>query len=398
MPEGKTVVLGVTGCIAAYKAPDIISILKKKGIDVHVIMTRNAQQLVTARTFEAISQNPVTTDLFERDRPWEVEHVALAKKADVLLIAPCTANTIGKIACGIADDILTTTVMATRAPVVIAPAMNTMMYENPVVRDNIKKLKALGYYFVGPISGRLACGDTGMGHIADTGDIVDMVTGILSVRKDMKGQKVLVTAGPTAEPIDPVRYITNRSSGKMGYAVAEAAKERGADVVLVSGPVHIEPPMGVTLIKVSTAEEMRAEVLKHYDKSNIVVKAAAVADFAPEYRSENKLKKAEMELQIKLVKTPDILKELGERKKRQFLIGFAAETENLEEYARAKLEEKNLDMVVANDVTMPGAGFDTETNLVTIFTKYGDRITLPMDHKKQIAHSILDKALDMINE
>ncbi|MDP2891574.1 MAG: bifunctional phosphopantothenoylcysteine decarboxylase/phosphopantothenate--cysteine ligase CoaBC [Bacillota bacterium] len=392
MDGQKTVILGVTGCIAAYRAADIAGALKKNGIAVHVVMTKNAQKFITPRTLEAISQNPVTCDLFERDKPWEVGHVSLAKAADAVLIAPCTANILGKIAHGIADDMLTTTVMATKAPIIIAPAMNTRMYENPIVQQNIEKLESMGCRFVGPVSGRLACGDVGLGHIADTDDIAKAVLSVLDVKKDLAGLKILVTAGPTCEPIDPVRYIANRSSGKMGYAIAQAALERGGEVILVSGPVHIPPPRGARMVSVETAEQMRDAVLGEYENADIVIMAAAVADFMPESADGSKIKKADTGLEIKLKKTPDILIELGKRKKNQILIGFAAETDNLEEYAKQKLIDKNLDMVAANDVSLPGAGFGCDTNIVTCFLKNGEKIALDLAPKIKIAHSILDQA------
>lgn len=389
----KTVVLGVTGGIAAYKALDIVSRLRKKDINVHVIMTRSAAQFVTPLSFQSLSQNYVVTDMFAEPKSFEIEHISLAQKADLFLIAPATANIIGKLANGIADDMLSTTVMATRAPVLIAPAMNTNMYTNPILQRNIDILKSYGYHFIDADEGRLACGDFGPGKLADNEKILDMAEMFLYKPWDMAGKKVLVTAGPTREDIDPVRYITNRSSGKMGYAIAKAARNRGAEVTLISGPSNLLPPQGVDFIRVHSAENMYNEVMKYYNSMDIVVKSAAVSDYRPESISKSKIKKSSDDLNLKLTRNKDILFELGKLKKSQILVGFAAETDNLDEYAKNKLSAKNLDMIVANDVTMKDSGFDYDTNTIKIFLKNGEFYELPNMQKEEAAYIILDYAL-----
>jgi phosphopantothenoylcysteine decarboxylase / phosphopantothenate---cysteine ligase len=387
----KTVVLGVTGGIAAYKALDIVSKLRKKNINIHVIMTKGATEFVTPLSFQALSQNPVTSDMFEEPRQWEIEHISLAKKADVFVIAPATANIIGKIAGGIADDMLSTTIMATIAPVLIAPAMNCNMYDNPIVQRNIELLKANGYIFTDPDAGRLACGDIGNGKLADTDKIVDMIDMLLCDNKDLSGKKVLVTAGPTREDIDPVRYITNRSSGKMGYAIARAARNRGADVTLVSGLVNIKPPAGINYIEVYSADDMYKTVIANANNVDIVIKSAAVADYKPENKSKIKIKKSDMDMSIELIKNKDILMELGNTKNSQIVVGFAAETNDIINNARGKIQKKNLDMIVANDVSKADAGFDVDTNSVKIIKKDNSIIEIPNMPKDEVAHKILDE-------
>lgn len=386
----QTVVLGVTGGIAAYKALDIVSSLKKRGIDVHVIMTDSAARFVTPLSFQALSQNYVTVDMFAEPKSFEIKHISLAEKADVFVIAPASANIIGKIANGIADDMLSTTVMATRAPVLIAPAMNTNMFENAIVQRNISILKSYGYYFIEPDTGRLACGATGKGKLAETDRIVDIVEMLLYKKKDMVGKRVLVTAGPTREDIDPVRYITNRSTGKMGYAIARAARNRGAEVTLISGPTNIKPPEGVKLISVYSAEDMYNEAVKHFNETDILIKSAAVADYRPYEKSKTKIKKSDDDLSIRLTRNKDILYELGKIKKSQIIVGFAAETNDLIENAKAKIIKKNMDFIVANDVTMEKSGFGSETNTVKIINKNGDIFELPNMPKEDIAHEILN--------
>jgi phosphopantothenoylcysteine decarboxylase/phosphopantothenate--cysteine ligase len=391
MFTGKNVVLGVTGGIAAYKAVEIVSRLRKAGASVQVIMTRSATNFVTPLTFREISQNPVVTDMWSEPKQWNVEHIAIANWADLMLIAPATANIIGKIAGGIADDFLSTVVMATTAPVVIAPAMNTNMYLNPIVQQNITKLTNLGYHFIEPDSGMLACGVEGPGRLPDPQDIVDKVDAILSAKSDFSGKKVLVTAAGTREPLDPVRYIGNHSSGKMGYALAAAAAARGAEVVLVSGPSYLSDPKGVTVIRVDTAAEMREAVLSEFASTDIVIKAAAVADYRPNKMSEQKIKKTGDTLTLVLEKNPDILAELGKLKQQQLLVGFAAETQELINHATEKLTKKNLDMIVANDITLPGAGFNADTNIVKLLYRDGKMEELVQMPKEKLAGVILDR-------
>lgn len=396
--ENKTVVFGITGGIAAYKAAGIVSALRKKGHSVFCIMTKNAAEFVRPLVFETLSNNPVAVDMFDREQPWEVEHISLAKRADLFVVAPATANFIGKYANGIADDMLSTTVMATKAPVLIAPAMNTNMYESAAVQENIKKLEARGVRFVGPGTGRLAEGTSGIGRLEEEGIILSAIEDMLFDKKDLKGLHVLVTAGPTRENIDPVRYISNRSSGKMGYSIAEAAARRGADVTLISGPVSLPAPYGVKKIDVNTTLEMYDAANKAFPSADITVKAAAPADFRAKEEASQKIKKedGQDDMTLPLVKNPDIAASLGRVKKPgQVLVVFAAETENGIENAKHKLSAKNADMAVLNNVTEKGAGFDTDTNIVTFLTAEGIR-KLPIMRKEDVAHLILDEAAAML--
>lgn len=390
MEGKKTVVIGVTGGIAVYKALDVISRLKKKDVNVHVIMTKSAAEFVTPLSFQSLSQNMVITDMFAEPKAWEIQHISLAKKADLMLVVPATANIIGKAANGIADDMLSTTIMATKAPVIFAPAMNTNMYDNPIVQDNIKKLKEYTYEFIEPDSGRLACGDVGAGKLADTKLIAETVISKLYDVKDMDGKKVLVTAGPTIAPLDPVRFITNRSSGKMGYAIAEEARDRGAEVTLVTGPSKIELPFGVKVINVNKNEEMLESVVNNFDNQDIVVKCAAVADYKPKIYSQKKIKKADNEFELKLVRDNDILFELGKNKKKQKLIGFAAESNDLLNNAKAKLQKKNLDYIVANDISSDETGFNSDYNKVTILSKDSENISLDKMTKREVARELFN--------
>lgn len=386
----KSVVLGVTGGIAVYKALDIVSNLKKRDFDVHVIMTKAATEFVTPLSFQSLSQNIVVTDMFAEPKAWEIQHISLAKKADLMLIAPATANFLGKVANGIADDMLSTTVMATKAPVVFAPAMNTNMYENPIVQNNIAILKKYGYEFIDPASGRLACGDTGRGKLADTKHISDIVTSMLYDIKDMKGKNVLITAGPTLAHIDPVRYITNRSTGKMGYAIAEEARDRGANVILVTGPTILEVPFGVNVIKVNTNSEMLKAVLDNFDTMDVVIKSAAVADYKPKNYSEKKMKKGEGNITLEFERDNDILRRLGQIKKNQILVGFAAESHDLVSNAMEKLKNKNLDYIVANDILSSTTGFASDNNKVTVLSRDGSQISLGEMPKKTVARELFN--------
>ena len=391
MLVGKNILLGVTGGIAAYKAVEIVSRLRKAGAAVHVIMTEGATKFVAPLTFREISGNPVVHTMWDEPKTWNVEHIALAQWADCFVIAPATANMIGKIANGIADDMLSTVVMAATSPVMIAPAMNTNMYHNPITQQNISKLRHLGYHMIEPAAGMLACGIEGVGRLPEPVAVVEAIQSIFSAQADLKGKKVLITAGGTREPIDPVRYIGNRSSGKMGYDLAEAAVKRGAEVVLVSGPVSLTPPAGVQFISVETAQEMRAAVLAEFADSDIVIKAAAVADYRVSCQSSQKIKKTNEPLLLVLEKNPDILAELGRIKTQQILVGFAAETENLIAHAAEKLQRKNADLIVANDVTQRGAGFNADTNIVKLLYKNGKVEELPQMAKKKLADVIFDK-------
>ena len=392
----KTVVMGICGGIAAYKAVYAASSMVKKGLNVKVIMTKSATEFVTPLTFQTITKNKVITDMFSLSENVTTEHISLAKEADVFLICPATANVIGKIASGIADDFLTTTVMATKAKVVFAPAMNTNMYENPIVEANINKLKYLQYEFVEPECGILACGDSGKGRLAEIDDILDKIDYVLCEKKDFAGKKVLVTAGATKEAIDPVRYITNHSTGKMGYAVAKAAKMRGADVTLVSGSANLRPFSGVKVINVTSAEDMYNAVMEKYPDTDIVVKAAAVADFTPEKTEHEKIKKTGGEFILPLKKTEDILSKLGALKVNQFLVGFCMETSNLIENAKKKLESKNLDLIAANSLNCEGAGFGTDTNVITLISKDGKVEQYEKMSKYDAANIILDKILEKL--
>ena len=394
--ENINIVLGVTGGVAIYKACDIVSCLKKLNANVDVIMTKSATKMVRPSIFQALSQNPVIVDIFDTPRYWNIEHISLAQKAHVLLIAPATANIIGKIANGIADDMLSTTVMASTAKVIFAPAMNTKMYENKIVQQNIEKLISLGYQFIEPTSGRLACGDAGKGRLADTNKIIEFITDIVKPIKDFKGIKILITAGPTKESIDPVRFISNRSTGKMGYSIAEAALARGAEVTLISGPTNILPPNGAVLIKIETALEMYNAVMDNFKDKHIIIKTAAVADYRPATVSVDKIKKGGENLNLKLVRNPDILDELGKIKKDKILIGFAAESKDIIKNAKDKIFKKNLDFIVANDITEEGAGFGTDTNIVTIIDRSNKIEKIKKSNKINIAHHILDKAKQFI--
>lgn len=400
MLKGKTVVIGVSGGIAVYKACDVVSRLKKLNANVHVIMTKSATEFVTPLTFQSLSQNYVVSDMFEEPKTWDVEHISLAKKADVFLIAPATANVIGKVANGIADDILTTTVMATTGKVLIAPAMNTNMYRNPILQRNISILKELGYNFVDPDSGRLACGDIGEGKLASPEKIVDAVVDLFNEdKKDLLGKKIMITAGPTVESIDPVRYLTNRSTGKMGYAIAKMAANRGADVTLVSGPTNIEPPSNIKkLIKVQSAKDMYDAIIDNFDENQVIIKSAAVADYKPKNYSDKKIKKSNDDLIIELDRNKDIAYELGKIKKNKILVGFAAETNDLIENAKGKISKKNLDFIVANDLTESGAGFGTDTNIVKIIDKDGNIAKYPQMKKDEVADVILDKVKSLLEK
>ncbi|WP_347450917.1 bifunctional phosphopantothenoylcysteine decarboxylase/phosphopantothenate--cysteine ligase CoaBC [Acetoanaerobium noterae] len=390
----KTVVLGVSGGIAAYKACDVVSRLRKENIQVNVIMTKHATEFVSALTFQSISQNPVAVEMFEPVTNWDIEHISLAKKADIFLIAPATANVIGKIANGIADDMLSTTVMATKAPVVIAPAMNTNMYENPVTQANIQKLKDLGYIFIEPGYGRLACGDLGPGKLAEPDLIVENIKFLLNKTDELKGKNVLVTAGPTQEAIDPVRYITNKSTGKMGYALAYQAALMGAKVTLVTGPTNLEVPFGISeVIKVKSAQQMYEAVTSSFDEMDIVIKSAAVADYKPKNISDSKIKKSDSDLVLELDRNKDILFELGKLKTKQVLVGFAAETDDLIANAQKKLAKKNLDFIVANDLKQEGAGFAGDTNIVKLLFADGNIEELPIMTKNQLSKEIYDKII-----
>jgi phosphopantothenoylcysteine decarboxylase/phosphopantothenate--cysteine ligase len=387
----KCVVLGITGGIAAYKSAEVVSRLTKAGVDVYCIMTRHAQEFITPLTLETLSKHPVVVDMFDRDAPWEVEHIALAQRADVFAVVPATANILAKMAHGLADDMLSTTIMATRAPIVLAPAMNTNMWEHVATQQNMQVLRQRGCIQVGPGSGLLACGDIGLGRMAEPEEIVAAIMAALYPVNDYAGKTVLVTAGPTREPIDPVRFITNRSSGKMGYAIAAAAAKRGAKVILVSGPVDIPVPTGVEKIDVETTQEMLEAVVGHYEQVDVVIKAAAPSDYRPAQVADQKIKKKAGEpLVLSMVENPDIAAELGRKKNKQILVTFAAETEHMLDNARAKLERKNADLMVANDVTQPGAGFDVDTNVVTLITSQ-EQVKLPCLPKTEVAQRILDK-------
>lgn len=390
MLKNKQIILGVTGGIAAYKAVELLRLLTKAGADVHVIMTRSAQEFVTPLTFQTLSSNPVHTELFNLIAEREIGHIALADRADLFIVAPATANLIGKIASGIADDMLTTTVMATKAPVLIAPAMNVNMYTNPLYKDNEDKLRRYGYLFVPPEKGALACGWEGDGKLAAPESIFEAVMTTLSPH-DLVGQTIMITAGPTREELDPVRFISNHSSGKMGYALARAAQHRGARVILVSGPVQLPPPFGVELVAVTSAKEMHSAVMERVEECSVIIKAAAVADYTPAQRHGEKIKKNSADLSLQLVKTPDILAELGALNKRPLLVGFAAETGNLAEFATRKLHSKNVDMIIANDVSQSDAGFNVDTNRVSLFFRDGRQKELELMSKDLLATVILDQ-------
>ncbi|GEN36444.1 bifunctional phosphopantothenoylcysteine decarboxylase/phosphopantothenate--cysteine ligase CoaBC [Aneurinibacillus danicus] len=394
--KGKTIVIGVTGGIAIYKVADLCSKLTQRGADVWVLMTGSATRFVQPITFQALVRNPVLTDTFQEPNPAVISHIDVADRADLFLVAPATANIIGKMANGIADDIVTTAYLATKAPVWIAPAMNVNMYGHPAVQNNMRRLTEYGYRFIEPAEGYLACGWTGKGRLAEPAHILGEIEMFFADERhrDMEGVRLLVTAGATREAVDPVRFFTNHSTGKMGYAIAEAAAKRGAQVTLVSGKTNLTPPADVEFVPVVSAEDMYQAVIARYDKMDVIVKSAAVADYRPKSIHSQKMKKQPGDLVIELERTRDILAELGKRKTHQFLVGFAAETENVEENARGKLERKNADMIVANNVAQSGAGFGTDTNIVTIYTKDGEKRDLPQMSKAEIADRLLDAVLE----
>ncbi|HCS66804.1 MAG TPA: bifunctional phosphopantothenoylcysteine decarboxylase/phosphopantothenate--cysteine ligase CoaBC [Oribacterium sp.] len=398
MLEGKTILLGVTGSIAAYKIAYLASALKKLHADVHVLMTKNATNFIHPITFETLTGNKCLVDTFDRNFQFSVEHVSIAKKADVVMIAPASANVIGKLAHGLADDMLTTTVTACRCPKILSPAMNTAMYENPIVQDNLQRLASFGFKVITPASGYLACGDTGAGKMPEPSVLLEYILREVAHEKDLKGKKILVTAGPTQESLDPVRYLTNHSSGKMGYAIAKMAMLRGAVVTLISGPTALEPPLFVKYVPITTAREMYEAVTAVSDAQDIIIKAAAVADYRPASISDQKIKKSDQDLSIALERTDDILKYLGAHKHPgQFLCGFSMETENMLANSRAKLEKKNLDMVAANNVKVAGAGFQGDTNVLTLITKDND-VSLPLMSKEDAAMKLLDQILQLQKE
>ena len=387
--KGKTIVLGVAGGIACYKAVELVRLLIKARHRVQVIMTRSAMEFVTPLTFQTLSGNPVASETFNLTQESEIGHINLADSADLFVIAPATANIIGKVANGIADDLLTTVIMATQAPLLIAPAMNIHMFENPILQENLRKLRRVGYHIMEPAEGFLACGYEGKGRLPDPEKIADEVERLLR-NKDLSGERLLITAGPSREPLDPVRYLSNRSSGKMGYALARAAVRRGAEVVLVSGPTALECPSGVRIIQVTTAAEMHAAVIREFATASVVVMAAAVADYRPVVIADHKIKRGKGAIELSLEPNPDIIKDLGSNKNGKVLIGFAAETQDLTANAAKKLREKNLDMIVANNVTEAGSGFDGDTNVATILDRKGLTQSLPLMSKDELADRIYD--------
>ena len=400
MLKGKNILLAVCGGIAVYKVVDVASRLRKLGANVHVVMTKEATNFVTPLTFQEISGNPVNVSMWDKVTNWNVEHIALANLADLVLIAPATANIIGKIANGIADDMLSTVIMATKAPVFVAPAMNSNMYQNPITQKNINTLREYNYHIIEPASGHLACGVNGIGRLPEPITLVETIKDYVEKQNNqsLKGKKVIVSAAGTREPIDPVRYISNRSSGKMGYAIAKEAMLRGADVTLISGKVNIAPVPFVKLVDVISAKDMYDEVIKAAEDSDIVIKAAAVADYRPAVVSDNKIKKKDGDMSIELTRTEDIIGTLGKNKKKeQFLCGFSMETENMLENSKAKLDKKNLDMIVANNVKVKGAGFGTDTNVVTIITR-NDCRELPIMSKEEVADEILSYIMQLKKE
>ena len=417
MLKDKNIILGVTGGIAAYKCVDLVSRLRKQGANVHVILTKGAQNFVTETAMREISGNPVVTSMWQEIQQYDVKHIALAQLADVVLVAPATANVIAKCACGMADDMLTTTLLATKAPVFFAPAMNTNMYENSITRQNLHTLQERGCHIIEPAAGHLACGTSGVGRMPEPQELVEILADFFATGKetaetdevdsrqklaeglDFSGVNILVTAAGTREPIDPVRYIGNRSSGKMGYAIAEAARDLGANVTLISGPSALPPLAGVNFFKVESARDMRRLVLENFPESQIVIKAAAVADYRVKNVADHKIKKNDEELTLVLEKNPDILKELGQKKQKgQVLVGFAAETQNLIQYAQSKLEKKNLDMIVANDVSKPQAGFNVDTNLIKLLKRDGSIEELPLMSKKDLAYIILNHVMKIYQQ
>ena len=391
MIKGKKILLAVTGGIAAYKSAELIRLFIKNDAQVKVLMTKNAQEFITPLTLQTLSSHPVYRETFSLIKDFDIAHIALAQEADILVIAPATANIIGKIAAGLADDLLTTVVMATKAPVLICPSMNTNMYENVIVRENIQKLTSMGYHMMEADSGELACKSEGVGRLPELSNIVEEVKSILT-EKDLAGETVLVTAGPTREPLDPVRFITNYSSGKMGYALASRARRRGASVILISGPTVLSVPRGVTYVPVSTAVEMRHAVMKNLKQSTIVIKSAAVADYRPSVCADAKIKKKDGPWTLYLERNPDIIAEIGKKKKERILIGFAMESEDLIKNAKAKMLAKNMDLIVANDVKQKDAGFQSDTNIVKILDRDGGIEELPLMDKMDVADRILDRA------
>lgn len=394
MLKGKHVLLGVTGGIAAYKIASLASMLAKQNADVHVIMTKNAEEFISPITFEALTGNKVIDDTFDRDSGYHVAHIAMAAEADVALIAPATANVIAKLANGIADDMLTSTMLACTAPILVAPAMNTHMYENIATQENIEKIRRYGYQVIEPASGYLACGDTGPGKLPEPEELMEHILQEIACKKDMVGKRVLITAGPTRESLDPVRYLTNHSTGKMGYALAKNAARRGAEVTLVSGPTQLKPPIQVKTVDVVTAEEMYQAVEREFDRQDIVVMSAAVADYRPSNVAENKIKKKDGDMSIPLERTKDILATCAEKKTKQIICGFSMETENMLENSKEKLQKKHLDMIVANNLTVAGAGFGTDTNVVAILTKEKCE-ELSMMSKDEVAAEIFDRLLTL---
>lgn len=398
MLKGKTVILGVTGGIAAYKAANLASLLKKQHADVHVIMTENAKEFITAVTFETLTGNKCLIDTFDRNFQWNVEHVELAKRADLVLVAPATANVCAKLAHGLADDMLTTTILACQCPKMIAPAMNTRMFENPVTQDNLEILRKYGWTVIQPATGYLACGDTGAGKFPDEHLILEYVIREIALEKDMKGKRVLITAGPTQEAVDPVRFLTNHSTGKMGYALARMAMLRGADVTLVTGQTALTPPAFVEVVKIKSAADLFREVTSRSEQQDMIIKAAAVADYRPAEVADEKVKKKDDDLSLKLERTEDTLQYLGDHKPvGQILCGFAMETTDMEKHARKKLEKKNLDLIAANNVKVKGAGFGTDTNVITLISKEGSR-QLELMSKEEAAMEILDTLMKMTED
>jgi phosphopantothenoylcysteine decarboxylase/phosphopantothenate--cysteine ligase len=398
MLKGKEIVLGVTGGIAAYKAAEFVRLLVKEEAHVHVVMTENGQKFITPLTFQTLSGNPVVTDLFTLVEDEKIGHIALADLASLIVILPATANIIGKIANGIADDFLSTMVMATKAPVLFVPSMNVNMWESKILQNNVQRLLGAGYFFVEPGAGELACHWYGKGRLAELSEVMEKIEDLLSP-KDLKGEKILITGGPTQEAIDPVRFITNHSSGKMGYALAKVARRRGAEVILVTGPTFLPTPRrDIKVLSIRTAEEMREAILSHMDGCSVVIKAAAVSDYRPKEVSQKKLKKATSYLSLELEKTKDILKEIGEKKGGRILVGFAAETDDLVANARKKMVEKNLDFIVVNDVTKPGAGFGLDTNQVKILYPSGEVKDIPIMSKEEVSQIILDDVIKILKQ
>ncbi|KGX85722.1 bifunctional phosphopantothenoylcysteine decarboxylase/phosphopantothenate--cysteine ligase CoaBC [Pontibacillus marinus] len=398
MLKGKNVLLGVSGGIAAYKACALTSKLVQAGANVTVVMTKSSQEFVTPLTFQALSRNPVYTDTFDEKIPEQIAHIDIADWADLIVLAPATANLLGKVANGIADDMLTTTLLASVAPVYVAPAMNVHMYAHPAVQDNLKRLESFGYRFIEPGDGYLACGYVGKGRLEEPETIVSVLEKSEESSSLLKGKRVLITAGPTHEEIDPVRFFTNHSSGKMGYAFAKEAASLGAEVTLVSGPTNLDPPKGVTVIQVHSAHEMYERVLERYKEQDIIIKSAAVADYKPKHTFDQKMKKKDGDLVIEMERTQDILKALGEKKQHQFLVGFAAETQDPHIYGKQKLEKKNLDAIVVNNISSEGAGFGGDTNIVSYLNRHGEQKDYPLLSKEEVAYEILHRIMDDLKD